>query len=139
MIKFLEIQSAVVTFNQLIRYVGVGLLSTAVHFAVFFCLSFLVEPLTASVAGGLSGALIAYLGNRSFTFIECDGEKLQSQRFFLIAGLHNLSNFLMMWVLLQKTDFSPYFSQLITTGFLFVVSFSIHRTWSFQREDIISR
>jgi len=118
----------------LCRYGSAGAIASACHYLTFMSLLILLPPLWASVAGALVGSVVSFRCNRRWTFVSDTGKALAPKRFFLIAACHNLGNALLMKHLLSLDVIHPLGAQLAVSGLLFIVSFLIHRFWSYTYE-----
>lgn len=123
----------------LFRYLGVGLIATSAHYAVFLTLvtTAFVTPLLASISGGMVGAIASYFGNRALCFVADGSRKFQPVRFALVALATNFGNGVGMWFLI-KSNLSPLISQLLVTVTLTGLGFIAHRFWTFNHADITS-
>ncbi|MBF8791584.1 GtrA family protein [Pseudomonas monteilii] len=123
----------------LFRYLGVGLIATSAHYAVFLTLvtTAFVTPLLASTSGGMVGAIASYFGNRALCFVADGSRKFQPVRFALVALATNFGNGVGMWFLI-KSNLSPLISQLLVTVTLTGLGFIAHRFWTFNHADITS-
>jgi len=123
----------------LVRYLGVGLLATLVHYLIFLLLmaAGLFGPLLASVCGGVAGGVVSFFGNRTLCFVTDGRRKFQPVRFALVASAMNIGNAASM-ALLLGLGMSPLFAQVLVTLILVLLGFSIHRFWTFSNADITS-
>ncbi|MFY1028794.1 GtrA family protein [Pseudomonas asiatica] len=123
----------------LIRYLGVGLIATGIHYAVFLMLiaTAFSTPLLASIFGGIAGATASFLGNRTLCFVADGPRKFQPVRFALVALATNFGNGVGMWFLI-KSNLSPLISQVLVTVTLTGLGFIAHRFWTFNHADITS-
>jgi putative flippase GtrA len=121
---------------QFVRYAGVGLVATAVHYGVLIVA---VEtaawpPWLASGYGATLGAQVAFLGNRWFTFEP--GARLGSAwwRFQTTAALGASTG---MVIVAGAARLGVYYlpAQMLATALVLVLSFAVNRSWSFRRQD----
>jgi len=126
-------------FTLLIRYLGIGLIATGIHYAVFLVLvvTEFTAPLLASIFGGMVGAVASFIGNRALCFVADGSRKFQPVRFALVALATNFGNGVGMWFLI-KSNLSPLISQVLVTVTLTALGFIAHRFWTFNHADITS-
>lgn len=121
------------TDAQLLRYAGVGAIGTALHYAAMFGLmaGFSVDPVMASTAGAVLGALANYALNYRFTFRSSAGHRMAMPRFLLIAMIGFGLNALLLGLLLHTTALTPILAQLMATVGVLGFSFFANRTLTF--------
>lgn len=123
----------------LFRYLGIGVIATGIHYAVFLIL-FTTEaatPLLVSICGSMAGAVASFIGNKTLCFVADGFRKLQPLRFALVALATNFGNGVGMWLLI-KSNISPFISQVLMTVTLTSLGFIAHRFWTFNHADITS-
>lgn len=119
--------------RQLLAYVFAGGLTAVAHYGVLVGLVELahVDPVPATLAGFVVGAVVSYALNRWMTFEATRSHAQATWRFGLIA----VGGFGLTWVLMHLfvTRLGlPYLPmQLVTTGFVMVFSFLGHKFFSF--------
>lgn len=119
--------------RQLLAYVFAGGLTAVAHYGVLVGLvEFVhVDPVPATLAGFIVGAVVSYLLNRWMTFDATHSHAQATWRFALIAA----GGFVLTWVLMHLfvARFGlPYLPmQFVTTGFVMVFSFLGHKFFSF--------
>lgn len=119
--------------RQLLAYVFAGGLTAVAHYGVLVGLVELarVDPVPATLAGFVVGAIVSYALNRWMTFEATRSHAQASWRFGLIA----IGGFGLTWMLMHLfvTRLSlPYLPmQFVTTGFVMVFSFLGHKFFSF--------
>ena len=119
--------------RQLLAYVFTGGLTAVAHYGVLVGLVELarVDPVPATLAGFVVGAVVSYALNRWMTFEATRSHAQASWRFGLIA----VGGFGLTWMLMHLfvTRLSlPYLPmQFVTTGFVMVFSFLGHKFFSF--------
>lgn len=119
--------------RQLLAYVFAGGLTAVAHYGVLVGLVELshVDPVPATLAGFIVGAVVSYLLNRWMTFDATRSHAQATWRFALIAA----GGFVLTWVLMHLFVARwglPYLPmQLVTTGFVMVFSFLGHKFFSF--------
>ncbi|NND44629.1 MAG: GtrA family protein [Xanthomonadales bacterium] len=116
---------------QLIRYALAGGFATAAHYAL---MALLLHggwpPVSASTAGAIGGALIAYAINRRWTF-RATHSTARWLRFMAVAALAVLLNAILLATIHHWLIQSIMVAQLLTTALVFVATFLINRNWSF--------
>ena len=119
--------------RQLMAYVLAGGLTAVAHYGVLVGLVELaqVDPVPATLAGFVVGAVVSYVLNRWMTFDATRSHAQAGWRFGLIA----VGGFGLTWVLMHLfvTRLGlPYLPmQFVTTGFVMVFSFLGHKFFSF--------
>lgn len=119
--------------RQLLAYVLAGGLTAVAHYGVLVGLVELaqVDPVPATLAGFVVGAVVSYALNRWMTFEATRSHAQAGWRFGLIAA----GGFGLTWVLMHLfvTRLGlPYLPmQFVTTGFVMVFSFLGHKFFSF--------
>lgn len=118
---------------QFMRYAGVGAIGTALHYAAMFGLMarVSVDPVMASTAGAVLGALANYALNYRFTFRSSTRHRTAMPRFLLIAAIGFGLNALLLGLLLHTTALTPLLAQLVTTASVLGFSFFANRTLTF--------
>ncbi|MGL4961877.1 MAG: GtrA family protein [Inquilinus sp.] len=119
--------------RQFTRYAAVGLVATAMHYAV---LAGLVEsgaatPLPATLAGYVAGGLVSYALNRRLTFAGGRPHREAAWRFALVAAGGFAWTGLLMALLVGRLG-APYLpAQAATTLAVLFWGFLANRLWSF--------
>ncbi|MGF1445347.1 MAG: GtrA family protein [Pikeienuella sp.] len=123
------------TARQFVRFVGVGAIATAAHYALLIGLvtAGVLSPVPASAAGAVLGALVSYGLNRRYTFRSSRAHAAALPRFLTVAALAFLANLCLM-VLLHSLAGLPYLlAQMLTTGLVLGLTFTLNRAWSFRQ------
>ena len=115
------------------RYLLVGLLATAVHYAL---LATLVEFAGAAAAqsaafGAACGALVAYAGNRRFTFPGRASHGQALPRFLAVAAFGAAANGAIVWTGTAIFGMHYLAAQVIATCVVVWGGFALNRRWSF--------
>lgn len=119
--------------RQLLAYVLAGGITAVAHYGVLVGLVELaqVDPVPATLAGFVVGAVVSYALNRWMTFEATRSHAQATWRFGLIA----IGGFGLTWLLMHLfvTRLGlPYLPmQFVTTGFVMVFSFLGHKFFSF--------
>ncbi len=121
--------------SQLIKFSLVGLVNTAIHFAVFMWLyQYLnVYHLIASTAGFILAVMNSYLLNKMWTF-KVSGTLVRHEfsRFFLVSLIALLVNLVSMALLVEVLTVYPPLAQLMTIVLTLLVNFSGNKFWAFR-------
>jgi putative flippase GtrA len=119
--------------RQLVAYVFSGGVTAVAHYALLIGLVELggVDPVPATLAGFVLGAVVSYTLNRWLTFDATHSHAQATWRFALIAlGGFVLTGILMhLFVARAGLPYLP--MQLVTTGIVMVFSFLGHKFFSF--------
>ena len=115
------------------RYSFTGAIATACHYLVLLCLVELlhIKPWVATGLGALCGAVVAYIGNRNFTFLSNTPNHKALPRFLMIAALGAALNSLQVWVLTHYFDIYYFAAQLIATIIVLIVTYHLNKQWAF--------
>ena len=119
--------------RQLLAYVLAGGITAVAHYGVLVGLVELaqIDPVPATLAGFVVGAVVSYALNRWMTFEATRSHAQATWRFGLIA----VGGFGLTWLLMHLfvTRLGlPYLPmQFVTTGFVMVFSFLGHKFFSF--------
>ena len=122
--------------RQLRSFVGVGLLCTALHYAILVLLvqAARVPPVPATLVGFCVGGLLSYTLNRRHTFGSERPHEEAAWRFTLVAGVAFGLTWLLMRLLVERWN-APYLpAQVATTGLVMVWTFAANRLWTFRGE-----
>jgi putative flippase GtrA len=119
--------------RQLLAYVFAGGVTAVAHYALLIGLVELagVDPVPATLAGFVLGAVVSYTLNRWLTFDATHSHAQATWRFALIAaGGFGLTGVLMhLFVTRAGLPYLP--MQFVTTGIVMVFSFLGHKFFSF--------
>jgi len=117
------------------RYVLVGGIATGFHYLILLGLVELghVAPAIAAGTGAAIGALVAYAGNRRFTFSECtQSHRIALPRFLLLAALGAVMNSAVVWTGSELVGWHYLASQIVATLFTLFVTYTFNRLWAFR-------
>jgi len=120
-------------FRQLVTYALAGGLTAVAHYAVLIALveGAQLDPVPATLAGFVVGALVSYTLNRWMTFDATRSHAEAGWRFALIAAGGFVLTGLLMHLFVSRLGL-PYLPlQLVTTGIVMVFSFLGHKFFSF--------
>jgi len=120
-------------FRQLLAYVLAGGLTAVAHYGVLVGLVELaqVDPVPATLAGFIVGALVSYTLNRWMTFDATRGHVEAGWRFAVIAAGGFVLTGILMHVFVSRAGLPYLPMQIVTTGVVMVFSFLGHKFFSF--------
>lgn len=120
-------------FRQLLAYVFAGGLTAVAHYGVLVGLVELarVDPVPATLAGFIVGALVSYTLNRWMTFDATRGHVEAGWRFAVIAAGGFVLTGILMHVFVSRAGLPYLPMQIVTTGVVMVFSFLGHKFFSF--------
>ncbi len=91
-----------------------------------------MSPPPASALGAVLGALVAYIGNRQYTFKSQRLHSVALPRFLLTAVISAGLNALLVWAGLVL-GWHYYAAQAVATCIIFMLAFQINRAWTFKQ------
>jgi len=126
--------------HSIVKYAVVGLLGTALHFAL---LAALVEwagvhPVVGSVLGFGVVLAVSYVLNKKWTFQD-PGHAVQATdyrqfiRYCIVSGSGLILNTLIMYGAVEKFDMPYLLGQVIVTFVVPVQNYLFNRYWTFRR------
>jgi putative flippase GtrA len=90
-------------------------------------------PTLATMIGAVVGAIVAYAGNRRFSFTESmQSHQTAFPRFLLLAAVGALMNGGIIWLGSDVGGLHYFLSQLLATALTLFVTFKLNRLWTFQ-------
>lgn len=115
------------------RYTLVGGVATGGHYLVLLALveGFGVTPALAAASGAACGALLAYAGNRRFTFRGCSSHGAALPRFLLVAAAGAGVNGAVVWAGTAALAWHYLAAQFVATLFVLVATYGVNRAWTF--------
>ncbi len=131
--EFLQQVLARAVVRDFFRFAAVGVVATAVHYAVLIALAELagVHPVLGTVCGAISGAVVSYTLNRLYTFTARPAYMRGLAKFFVVIGIGAALNAgivaLFMWLGLHYI-----FAQFIATGLVLIWNFAVSRVVVFR-------
>ncbi len=114
--------------KQLLRFAAVGVLNTAVGYAVIFACMYLVGwgVVVSNIAGYAVGLVVSYTLNRTFTFRSAAGKKREIVRFLSIFMVAYLANIGVLMLLIDHLGMHKGWAQLaagaVYTSLFYVLS-----------------
>ena len=116
--------------DVLIRYAGVGITGTAVHYVFLLLLVSVAGPVAASTMGAIAGCIVNFHLARTWVFGDRVVHALAFRRFVSVAAVGVAVNGLLMTLL---TPMLPLIAaQLVATATVFLVTFALNDNWSFS-------
>ncbi len=122
--------------RQLGSFVGVGVVATALHYAVLVLLVQLggVAPVPAALCGFVVGGVLSYALNRRHTFGSERPHEEAAWRFMLVAGVAFVLTYALMRVMVEGW-LIPYLpAQVVTSGLVMMWTFTANKLWTFRGE-----
>jgi len=115
------------------RYTLIGGFATVGHYAILIALveALRVPPSIAAASGAVCGALIAYAGNRRFTFPGNHRHRKALPRFLLVAALGAALNGGIVWAGTTILAWHYLAAQVAATLLALVITYSYNRSWTF--------
>ena len=120
--------------RQFSRFTGVGFITAIGHYGLLIALvkGAGVNPVTASAAGALLGAVINYSLNYRYTFSSNKRHRDAILKFAVVATIGLLLNTFFMWVGIAILGLHFMVSQILATGLVIIWSFVGNRYWTFH-------
>jgi putative flippase GtrA len=120
--------------RQVVAYAGVGLASTALHYAILIALvqGAGVAPVPAALCGFTAGGLCSYALNRRVTFASDRPHSEAVWRFTLVASVAFLLTYLLMRQMVEAWHVPYLLAQAVTTALVMVWTFCANRIWTFR-------
>lgn len=120
---------------QLVKFSVVGVLNTALHYAVFYALYSLLgmNYLLASAIGYSAGLINSYILNRNWTFRSNDTDRRREFARFAWVNLLSLGvNLAALKALVVWGGLQPEVAQVLAILFSLVANFAGNRFWTFN-------
>lgn len=117
-----------------VLYILIGGIATSMHYLVLIGLveGMRVAPVPAATIGAAFGALIAYVGNRRYTFPDCaHSNRIAFPRFLLVAALGAILNGGMVWVGTEALVWHYLVTQVVATLLTLLFTYDFNRSWAF--------
>ena len=115
------------------RYLLIGLLATAIHYALLMAFVELAGAAAAPSAafGAACGALFAYVGNGRYTFAGRAAHGHAMPRFLAVAAFGAATNGAIVWAGTEILDMHDLAAQVVATTIVVWSGFVLNRCWSF--------
>jgi putative flippase GtrA len=112
--------------RQLIRYGLVGLFTNFVSYLIYLLITYIgVEPKMVMTLLYIAGALIGFVGHRTWTFAQNGALLGTGARYFITHFFGYLINFLILFTFVDKLGYPHQLVQAVAiifvAGFLFIV------------------
>jgi len=122
--------------QQAAAFLGAGIIATLCHYIVLITLveTDTLSVVRASAAGAFVGAIAGYWLNYRFAFRSSAPHSETVPRYLIIAAAALGMNTLLMYGLHDLIGLRYLNAQLVTTGFVFGITFLGNRMWTFDRE-----
>lgn len=122
------------TVQRFIVYAGVGAIGTGAQYAVLIALvrAGWTTPVTGSMIGATTGAVVNYWLNRRVTFRTAAAHSTAMPKFATIALLGVLTNGLLMKLLGNSLGLNYLIAQLIATALVLGLTYGLNSTWTFK-------
>jgi putative flippase GtrA len=122
--------------RQLSVFTAAGAVGTAAHYLVLVGLvqGSKIDPVLASSAGFLTGAVINYILNYHFTFRSTKSHRVAMPRFFAVAAIGMVLNSVIMAALTRALGWHYLVAQVISTGLVLLWNFAGNRLWTFREK-----
>jgi putative flippase GtrA len=120
--------------RQFTAFALVGVLATALHYAVLIALVELAQwrAVPAALVGYVAGGVVSYILNRRRTFESDRPHGEATWRFALVAFVGFCLTYVSMKVFVDRLG-APYLpAQVATTCLVMFVSFAANRSWTFR-------
>ncbi len=120
------------------RFALTGVLNTAVDFAVFTVLTYLIGAGTyiSQAIAYSAGILNSYLVNRSWTFQSRENFwSRQMVRFILVNLALLLVSVIVIWFLFEQLGLPKLLAKIMATGVTVVLGFAANRLWVFKKTN----
>ncbi|HMK48182.1 MAG TPA: GtrA family protein [Methanocella sp.] len=120
--------------RQVVKFVLVGILNTAIGYGLFFVLSYFLNYLLAVVISHFIGVTNSYLWNKYWTFRTNQKNQLvEFVRFNAVYLVLLGTNLVLLWSLVNLLRFDPRIGQMIVLPITTMISFFGHKYWSFKK------
>ncbi|MEJ8847068.1 GtrA family protein [Variovorax rhizosphaerae] len=121
--------------KQLMRFAAVGVLNTAVGYAVIFGCMYLLglSAVVSNVLGFAVGLVISYVMNRRFTFRSVASAPREMLRFVLIFLLAYFCNLGVLLLLIKSVGMHEGIAQVPAGIVYFGISFILNKYYVFAR------
>ncbi|MDX1268613.1 MAG: GtrA family protein [Oceanisphaera sp.] len=121
-------------FERFVRFAGVGVIGTGVHYLVLIILvqGFGLGAVMSTNVGALAGALVNYVLNYHYTFQSAKPHHEALSKFMVVAAIAVVLNGLIMYGLTTMLGLYYLLAQVITTGLVLLWTFFANHHWSFR-------
>jgi len=122
--------------RQGITFLGVGVVATLCHYVVLVALVeiSLLAVVPASAVGAFVGAVVGYRLNYRLAFNSNAPHRETAPRYLIVAAIALGMNTVLMAILHGKFGLPYLIAQIITTGIVFILTFTANRMWTFGKD-----
>ncbi|MGD0635479.1 MAG: GtrA family protein [Beijerinckiaceae bacterium] len=123
--------------KQLSSFLGVGVIATAIHYALLVSLVEFggVSPVPSALCGFTAGGIVSYGLNRRHTFESDRPHEEAAWRFALVASFAFALTYLFMRLFHEFAHWPYLLAQVVTTLIVMVWTFGANRLWTFRQEQ----
>lgn len=119
---------------EFLRYSLVGCIATGVHYFVLFLLveGGHLRPAYSATIGSGCGALVAYWGNRRFTFSSASPHWSALSRFLVVAAMGASLSAALVWASTALFAWHYMIGQIAATLLALFFTYGFNRVWTFR-------
>lgn len=119
--------------RQFLKYSVAGGFAAVAHFGVLVLLveNYAVLPTIASGIGFCIAGAVNYTLQYYWTFRASGPHALMLSRYTLVTLAMLLVNLLIFWFLNEQLDVYYFIAQIVATGIVVILNFTINRRWTF--------
>ena len=123
--------------RRLTTYGLVGLVGTAAHYLTLVLLveAAGLDPVVATSAGFIVGALVNYILNHRYAFRSSKAHLDAGPKFFLIAAITGVLNALLVHAGVDLVGANYLLVQVGATVVVFLANFALNSLWTFREHD----
>jgi putative flippase GtrA len=121
-----------VSFKQICKFCGVGIINTIVGYGVYFILVNYIFYLIALLIAHIIGVINSFLWNKYWTFQSKRFTLIEFIKFNLVYALVFIINAIALFVCVNELSFDPKISQLVLLPVITLVSFFGQKFWTFK-------
>lgn len=119
--------------RQFVKFVLVGLMTTAINFAAYGALLALgVYYLTAAVFAFILATFNSYTWNRIWTFRAGEHRLRKLTKFTLVQTFGLSLNLLGLWFLVEHVGLHAFPAQVLANGLVVISNFAGNKFWTFR-------
>lgn len=121
------------TVSHLIPYAAVGAFGTTAQYLTLLLLveAWNASPILASTIGFCIGTSVNHILNHRFVFKSTTSLRNTALRFYLVAAVGLVLNFIIMYVLHHLLRLNYILSQVLGTAVVFLFGYTTNRFWTF--------
>ena len=120
--------------HQFLSFAAVGVIATAVHYAVLIGLVEIlaIPAVPAALAGYCAGGTVSYLLNRRHVFRSKAPHEEAITRFAIVSLVGFGLTYAFMLLMVQTAQIPYLLAQAVTTGIVMLWNFAAHKMWTFR-------